>query len=193
MLEKRPWLTGVSLALVGGLVIIISLQRVQARSVSGGATASPTVQAALCHRTLNDWWQPDLPGSVPYLVQRVGDRIALALANDEEAVQLRLLNATQRNTAAHIAWRNQNYPLAVDTLSKGFIYFSEALLVCQKHDFALPSCQKSNERWRSSFAALQATTIDFLQGTQDDKARSRLDSLRARQEVLQAEFSTLFL
>lgn len=108
----------------GFLVVFFSLQSMHGKVIAQGMTDSEAELADDCR--VEHWFDPALPGSLPYTAQRVSEKVALATLPQAEKSQEQCHRAAQRLEASRYAWEKNRRSEAAKTIRKAFIYLSES-------------------------------------------------------------------
>lgn len=108
----------------GLLVVFFSLQSLHGKVIAQGMEGSEAELGDDCR--VEHWFDPSLPGSLPYTAQRAAERVALTTLSQTEKSNEQCRRATQRLEASRYAWEKNRRSAAAKTIRKAFIYLSES-------------------------------------------------------------------
>ncbi len=179
-----------SLFLFGGLAILaISLHFTsvsETMASTGRGMASPVPQS---------FFDKQMPGSIPYLMNRARDRFALLDEQGSERVAYYLDFANHRISAAVYAFEQGDEELAVQTATKALGYLWRAQVLCQNLNSLDGStestqnafqgvCQPFETQYLEQMHRLESSVQLFVAHSQNDALRAHSEHLLQRIEVV---------
>lgn len=168
---SNPWqrlLWGVPLALIGVFVLLVSLQAMQARAAGAREAerqlASPEPKPA----TMKHWLDRDMPGTLPYLVDRSLDKSEEMLSDPNKRGEVLLHRAIHRAQRAQYAQRMGDSALARETLGKAVVYLSRGMTMCRQFE-----CDE--QQMLDAYRSVHQSAI-AVQAAHTNERRSEIDA-----------------
>ena len=165
-----PWKSSLLLLIFGFLVVFFSLQSQHGKVIAQEVNAFPDVDDET--QVLAHWFDEKLPGSFPYQLERVADRVKVETTSQTAQRNLHCELAAKRLEASRYAWEKNHVRLAITTLHKSYIYLSQA----KSLDEGQPMCSEIADQIQET-AQKWCESLDCPENSILAKTRSQSESL----------------
>lgn len=151
------------------------VEQIMAASNSPSPTPTPT-----------SWLDSRMPGTVPYMAQRISDKVTLWKgASESEKAVISIEYSRHRLTASQYAFEFGNYDVSVNTLSKSLGYLAHAHMLCGSFDEdaeGIPECEHLQPLFDELLTDFVSVAQSQVKHAPNDTVRMQIQRILTRAE-----------